>query len=293
LLEDSPNSYNSKNTCRPIKLEKKRQTNDYLETFAPVAKFKSIRTLAALKALLKLEAYQDDVPTAFLRGELEEGVWMEQPEGYEGDSKEIIFKLLKTLYGLKQSPREWFKVMKRFLLSLEFTQCQADPCIYYKPGTQLFVGVYVDDIITIGKGNELSEFRQVLRKHFNITEGGPLEWYLGIFFDCKDDGSITLDQIQYLKQKLDQFEEFIGMGGVSSPIPVNYQKLLEEAKNENVVNDFPYRQMVGSLMYAMIGTRPDLAVAVSVVSKYLDKPTKTHCELVKLTNDIKIVLTNS
>jgi hypothetical protein len=90
-----------------------------------------------------------------------------------------------------------------------------------------------------------------------------------------------LDQIQYLKQKLEQFEVYIGVEGASTPIPVNYQKLLEQAKDEEIVNDFPYRQMVGSLMYAMIGTRPDLAVAVSVVSKYLDKPTKTHCELVK------------
>jgi hypothetical protein len=255
---------------------------DYSETFAPVAKFKSIRTLAALKALLKLEAYQDDVPTAFLKGELQEEVWMEQPEGYqEGNSKEFCCKLLKTLYGLKQSPREWFKVMKSFLLSLEFIQCQADPCIYYKPGNQLFVGVYVDDIITIGKGNEVKAFREKLRTHFDITEGGPLEWYLGIAFDCKCDGSVTLDQIQYLKQKLDQFESYIGIIGASTPIPGNYQKLIEQSKDEDIVKDFPYRQMVGSLMYAMIGTRPDLAVAVSVVSKFLDKPTKTHCELVK------------
>lgn len=75
---------------------------DYFETFAPVAKFKSIRTLAALNALLGLKAYQDDVPTAFLKGELEEEVWMEQPKGYEeGNPEEMFCELLKTLYGLR------------------------------------------------------------------------------------------------------------------------------------------------------------------------------------------------
>jgi hypothetical protein len=255
---------------------------DYVETFAPVAKFKSIRTLAALKALLKLEAYQDDVPTAFLRGSLKELVLMEQIPGYEeGDPTTDLCKLEKTLYGLKQSPREWFKVMRDYLFSQGLIQSNADPCIYYKHGENLYVGVYVDDIITVGKRETVENFRRNLRSHFEITEGGPLEWYLGIAFDTKEDGSVTLDQTQYLKDKLEKYNDIIGKGGASTPIPPNYQKLLVEAEGEEIVSEFPYRQMVGSLMYAMIGTRPDLAVAVSVVSKYLDKPTKTHCDMVK------------
>src|SRR6188768_1720778 len=83
---------------------------DFVETFAPVAKFKSIRVLAALAAMLKLNAFQDDIPTAFLKGNLKETIWMEQPKGYEvGNPEENKCLLQKTLYGLKQSPRSGMK----------------------------------------------------------------------------------------------------------------------------------------------------------------------------------------
>ena len=117
---------------------------DYFETFAPVAKFKSIRTLAALAAKMKLSAFQDDVPTAFLRGELKEEIWMEQPKGYEiGNIHKNKCLLQKTLYGLKQSPREWNEVIHKFLVSENFKQSQADSCIYVKRKNEnvIFVGV--------------------------------------------------------------------------------------------------------------------------------------------------------
>ena len=81
---------------------------------------------------------------------------------------------------------------------------------------------------------------------------------------------------------MQQFDSYIGTGGISRPIAMDYHKLLAEAESQELdTSNFPYRQMVGSLMYALIGTRPDLAVAVSVVSKYLDKPKPIHCELVR------------
>ena len=146
---------------------------DFVETYAPVLKFKSMRTLAAVCAHLKLTAYQDDVPSAFLQGGLKETVWMSQPEGYESNE----FCLLnKTIYGLKQSPREWNAVIQNYLVSKEFVQSKADPCIYvntekiYK--VRLIVGVYVDDIKTIVLPHHVEPFRNELRKEFSITEGG-------------------------------------------------------------------------------------------------------------------------
>ena len=258
---------------------------DFVETFAPVAKFKSIRVLAALAAMLKLNAFQDDVPTAFLKGNLKETIWMEQPKGYEiGNPAENKCLLQKTLYGLKQSPREWNEVLSNYLMSNNFIQSKADPCIFIQQNKQenIFVGIYVDDIITIGKGKFVEKFRSKIRKHFGITEGGNLEWYLGISFLQQNDYSIVLDQTQYIKQKLEEFQEFIGTGGISTPLPINYQKLLQIAEKEEIdKTNFPYRNIVGSIMYAMLGTRPDLATAVSVVSKYLDKPKPTHVKLVQ------------
>jgi len=182
-----------------------------------------------------LNAFQDDVPTAFLRGELKEEIWMEQPQGYEiGDYRKNKCLLQKTLYGLKQSPREWNAVIHKFLISENFQQTQADSCIYVKRQNEniIFLGVYVDDIISIGQGKFLENFRTKMQQKFQMTEGGILEWYLGVGFHQLSDYSIILDQSQYISQKLEEFQEFIGKGGVSTPLPINYQKFYKMRKKK-------------------------------------------------------------
>ena len=255
---------------------------DYIETFSPVSKFTSLRVLIALAAHFKYSIYQDDVPTAFLKGILKEEIWMEQPPGYKEGSDDELCYLTKTIYGLKQSPREWNAVIHEYLINRGFKQSQADPCIYISQSPLLFVGVYVDDIATAGKEEDTVNFRNDLRKEFSITQGGPLEWYLGISIQKLLDGRITLDQTLYLRQKLEEFKDFIPSGGISHPLPCNYQKLLQDAEKEELyVGNFPYRKVVGSLMYSMLGTRPDLACALSVVSQFLDKHKSTHVKLVQ------------
>jgi hypothetical protein len=257
---------------------------DFVETFAPVVKFKSIRTLVAIAASLGMKVFQDDVPVAFLRGKLKEEIWMDQPPGYQLGSAKQKLLLHKTLYGLRQSSREWNEVIHNFLLNQGFTASKADPCIYVR-GTgesMLLVGLYVDDILCAGKSlTTIDAFRQKMRTTFQMDEGGPLEWYLGMSFNTSADGTITIDQTQYIKKKLDLFAPFIGKGGSASPLPHNVQDLLEQAASSSTtVDHYPYRSMVGALMYAMLGTRPDIAAAVSVVCRYLDKPKKIHCDLV-------------
>jgi hypothetical protein len=242
-------------------------------------KFTSLRILIAIAAHFKFSIYQDDVPTAFLKGTLKEEIWMEQPPRFKEGSTGDLCYLSKTIYGLKQSPREWNLVIHEYLLNEGFNQSQADPCIYISQSPLLFVGVYVDDISTVGKEEDTDNFRNRLRKEFSITQGGPLEWYLGISIQKLSCGRITMDQALYLKQKLEEFNEFIPSGGISHPLPQNYQTLIEEStKEELYVGKFPYRKIVGSLMYAMLGTRPDLACALSVVSQFLDKYNPIHVE---------------
>ena len=127
-----------------------RYGSDYTETFAPVIMFKSVRLVAALVATLNLTAYQDDVPTAFLRGRLKEEIWMEPPPGVDGLSKGMKCKLHRTLYGLKQSPREWNEVANSYLLDQGFKATNGDPCLYIRGHghDMILVAIYVDDIIT-------------------------------------------------------------------------------------------------------------------------------------------------
>ena len=203
-----------------------RKGLDYNETWSPVVKFTSLRLLMAICARFGLESFQDDVPTAFLKGILKETIWMEQPEGYKTDDLDALCFLQKTLYGLKQSPREWNEVLQKFLVNYGFFQSIADPCIYIHSKQKeppLLVGVYVDDIVTVGLGTPAHEFREALRSYFNITAGGVLSWYLGISFNRSDDRCYWLNQSLYLKQKMEEFDEYIGQRRSSSPLPEKYQ----------------------------------------------------------------------
>ena len=266
---------------------------DFLETYAPVAKLKSIRSVTAICASKNLTMYQDDVPCAFLKTEYSSGIigeedsgWMEQPEGFSDDSNRKC-RLLKCIYGLKQSPREFNLLVHDFLTSECFTQSEADSCIYIRGSGDdvLLVAVYVDDIITAGRGINLTQFRGKLQSKFNIDpkSGGEIQWYLGLRFDTKKK-NISIDQTLYIKQKLEKYESFIGPPNLkcSAPLPSNVASIIEDAETSNVIEDtFPYRQMVGSLMYAMVGTRFDICYAVSVVSQFLQSPKKAHCDLVR------------
>jgi hypothetical protein len=207
---------------------------------------------------------------------------MEQPEGFHNGSINQYCKLFKTLYGLKQSGREWYKVMKAFFLKLGYIQSSADSCIYFRSidGKRTIVGVYVDDILTTG--NDIERFRSEMHREFGMDDGDELNWYLGIGIERHSDGSYEIQQNQYLKDKCKEYERYIDKNGYSNPLPTDFLHILERAETSKEIDtDFPYSETVGSLMYAMIGTRPDLAMALSVVCRFMQNPKKLHCDLVK------------
>ena len=255
---------------------------DYEEIFSPVAKMNSVRAIIAICAYNEWDVFQDDVPTAFLKGVLKEEVWMDQPPGFtKGNLK---CRLKKALYGLKQAPREFKQLMHKYLSSKGFKNTSADACVYCKPTAGngiILVGVYVDDILSTGTEIKyVQKFRAELIKDFKMETGGPLEFYLGIKVSKSSDGVVTLDQNEYLRQKCSKFSSFIGQGGHSSPLPHDYLKIIEKEKGQPE-SGFPYAEMVGSLMYAMVCTRPDIAMAMSVVDRYTHKPTAGSVQILK------------
>jgi hypothetical protein len=130
----------------------KLESRNYNETFVPVAKFTSIRCILALAALEDMEIHQMDVKTAFFNGELEEEIYMEQPQGFMHQGGEhLVCKLQKSLYGLKQSPRAWNQKLNAFLKSIEFMKSEADLSVYVAQvgDVKFFIVVYVDDLILV------------------------------------------------------------------------------------------------------------------------------------------------
>jgi hypothetical protein len=134
-----------------------REGIDFEETFAPVAKFPTVRIMFALAAHFDWDIEQMDVKTAFLYPEIDEEVYIKMPEGYrlfypDDENAEGVARLCKTLYGLRQSPNAWFKVLDRLFRSKGFSRSNEDPCLYISEN--LIILIFVDDIVFFAKDKE-------------------------------------------------------------------------------------------------------------------------------------------
>ncbi|MGH7240582.1 MAG: reverse transcriptase domain-containing protein, partial [Candidatus Saccharimonadales bacterium] len=257
---------------------------DYHETFAPVARFSSIRVLLALAAVFDWEIHQMDVQTAFLNGDLTEDIYMTQPEGFVVKGKEtLVCKLSKSLYGLKQASRAWNQKMDQCLLGMKFSSFYADPCVYvFRHGNVIMlVAMYVDDLLLLSNSlSRLVSLKQDLAKKFSMKDMGEAHFILGIEITRdRSSRTLSLSQKAYIKKVVERFN-MTNSKPVATPLdagtklstsdsPSDVQELAEMKK-------IPYRSAVGALMYAMVGTRPDIAFAVTTLSQYGSNPGLEH-----------------
>ena len=158
---------------------------DFDEIFSPVVKMSSIRVVLSLTASLDLELEQLDVKTAFLHGDLNEEIYMSQPEGFEVKGKEhMVCKLKKSLYGLKQAPRQWYKKFDSFMVSHEYKRTDADHCVYFRKftdGNFIILLLYVDDMLIAGNDSKLiGKLKERLFKSFDMKDLGPAKQMLGM-----------------------------------------------------------------------------------------------------------------
>ncbi|KAK3719576.1 hypothetical protein QZH41_006798 [Actinostola sp. cb2023] len=259
-----------------------KQGVDYDETFSPVVRFESLRTVIALSVKQELKLHQMDVTTAFLNGDLKEEVYMRQPEGFSVKGKEhLVCKLNKSLYGLKQSPRCWNYTLDEHLKSMGFVQTPSDPCIYVsdEDANPFIIAVYVDDIVLAGPSDEkIAEVKQNISERFEVKDMGELKYFLGVQV-IQEDGKVWIGQPTYTENILKKF----GMENckpVSTPVDPNFK--LTKAGADNVPhNQSDYQSVVGSLLYLSSVSRPDIAFAVSNVARYSSNPTNEHWAAVK------------
>lgn len=248
---------------------------DYNETFAPTAKFTTIRSLLALAAKLDLEIDQMDVKSAFLNGELEEEIYMECPPGFSKSVREV-WRLNKSLYGLKQAGREWYKKVKAEFEALGFTRSNADHGVFYKndDGKLVIIAIYVDDMLIFSNSTAArNATKSALSERFEMTDLGEAHWILNMELTRdRANRTLKLSQRQYIETILDRH----GMADckpVATPMVQN-QKLTKLDVPE--IDPQPYQQALGSLMYAMVGTRPDIAYTVGALSQHSATPGQEH-----------------
>lgn len=263
---------------------------DFTDAFFSVAKHSSLRALLGLVALHDLELEQLDVKTAFLHGELEEHIYMDQPEGFVSSGKEdLVCKMKKSLNGLKQSSRQWFKRFDSFMSSHGFSRCLYDSCVYSRRcGNQSFVYllIYVDDMLVAAKNKrDIQIVKDQLNVEFGMKDLGAARKILGMEIRRNRKAStLFLSQESYIEKILKRFNMH-NAKAVSTPLAPHFQlsALLSPTTDEEkaYMSRVPYSSAVGSLMYAMICTRPDLSYAVNMVNRYISNPGKEHWRAVK------------
>jgi len=251
---------------------------DYNKTFAPIVKFVSIRCIFALAAIEDMEIHQMDVKTAFLNGDLKENIYMEQLEGFTKESEHLVCKLHKSLYELKQSPRAWNQKIDVFLKNIEFVRSDADFSVYIAQvgDVKFFIVIYVDDLILVcNNKDKLLQVKEERFRKFEMKHFGDLHFFLAMEVerDCAQ-RSLYINQIGYLKEipKRFRMEDYKTIG-----VPLDPKSKLKKNENKDVdMVKVPYQQVVGSLMYAMLCTRSDLAYPISVVSQHMANPNLEH-----------------
>ncbi len=255
---------------------------NYDETFSPTASMTSIRVLAQKAAQDNLIVHQMDVKTAYLHAPIECEIYIEQPEGYEVKSKEngkVVCKLKKSLYGLKQSGRNWNKMLHDYLCEMQFVQNPADHCVYSKvtDKEKAHIIIWVNDlIIAASNDNVLKCVKEMLKSKFKMKDLGKLTHFLGIDFE-QSDGCVKMSQCKYVQKIL---ERFLTMNCKQRATPCE-QKLDYSDDAEEMSDVTKYREAVGSLIYLATCTRPDLSFVVSRLSQYFTKPTIKQWTTVK------------
>ncbi|KAG7563712.1 Ribonuclease H-like superfamily [Arabidopsis suecica] len=253
---------------------RQEEGTDYNETFAPVVKMTTIRTLLKIASARDWELFQMDVHNAFLHGDLEEEIYMKLPPGINNTDSSKVCKLKKSLYGLKQAPRCWFAKLSNALLEFGFVTNYTDSSLftYFSGKSCLYVLVYVDDFIVGGNDSKLTtEFKRYMSECFHMKDLGPLKFFLGIEVSRGKQG-IYISQRKYT---LDIISEcgMIGAKPVSTPIEQNHTLAKEEG--EFYSDPTKYRRLVGRLVYLAI-TRPDLCYAVHLLAQFLTQPRQRH-----------------
>ena len=234
-----------------------KQGIDYDETFSPVARYDTVRTLHVVATSKGMKLKQFDVKTAFLYGELEEEVFLEQPEGFD-DGSGCVCRLKRSLYGVKQAPRCWNKRFVNFMKKAGLKDRTVDPCLCYRTheDSYLYITIYVDDGLVVGnKDGEIEVFLRLLQEEFQITIGS-LENFLGMQIKCQSDGSIFVSQEAYINQILQKFN-MVEEKSVFTPVSRK-----ESDNHKDVSGKVPYREAVGRLKYLAVATRLDIALAV-------------------------------
>ncbi|KAJ9565218.1 hypothetical protein OSB04_001184 [Centaurea solstitialis] len=248
---------------------------DFDDTFSPVVKPATIRTVLSISISRNWPIHQLDVKNAFLHGDLTETVYMRQPPGYVNSSfPDHVCRLRKALYGLKQAPRAWYHRFAVFLSSLGFLSSKTDTSLftYHRGSDTIYLLLYVDDIILTASSPSLIS---MLSSEFPMSDLGPLSFFLGIAASRSKSG-LFLSQSAFAQEILAR-ADMVSCNPCSTPADTKTKLAVD---GEPVPDPTLYRSLAGALQYLTF-TRPDIAYAVQQVCLFMHDPRIPHLNALK------------
>ena len=261
-----------------------REGVDYEATFSPVSSKDSFRVIMALVAHFDMELHQMDVKTAFLNGDLNEEVYMMQPEGFvANDSGKLVCRLKKSIYGLKQASRQWYLKFHSVVVSYGFVENKVDQCIYCKVSGRkfIFLILYVDDILLASSDlGLLHETKRLLSNNFDMKDLGEASFVLGIEIHMnRSRGLLGLSQRAYVDRILERFNMQQCKPGIA-PVCKGDKLSLSQCPHSDIekaqMKNVRYASALGSIMYAQVCTRPDIVFATGLLGRYQSNPRHDH-----------------
>jgi len=261
---------------------------DYGETFASTIKWPTLRAILAIGAFEDLEIESVDISSAFLNGDIDAEMYMKQPEGFPQGDKDLVLRLKKSIYGIKQAPRIWHDKLNSVLEEIGFKKVLSDNSlwIFIKDGVRIIIPVFVDDLTIVSKDkSSINSVITHLEKYFKLRRLGPIDFLLGVKIRRdRPKHSIHLSQKQYIVDILARYG-FSDCTPVGTPInpgtTLSEDQCPSTPEEIEEMRTIPYISAVGSLLYLAIATRPDIAYAVGLLARFNIRPGKAHWAAVK------------
>ena len=303
LADGSVDKYKARLVARGFT---QQEGKDFFEVFAPVGRHTTLRALIAHAVIQDLDIEQSDVSTAYLQSDLQEDVYLRLPEGVQAvkvsgetttrinteqltsGAKGPIVKLRKSLYGLHQSGRNWHRRFHEVLSDIGLQRSKVDPCFYTwsKGEHKLWMVIFVDDMVFTGSPHLMDQLKGELSKQLKVEHRGELRWVLGLeLIRDRQTRTANLRQSKYIEDMLTRFN-MNNCNPVGTPIDPK-QRLTSTgclgSEGEDGKDEIrrPYASLVGSLLYAAICTRPDIAFAVGECARFMAKPGQQHWGVAK------------
>lgn len=247
--------------------------DEYEEIYSPVARMTTMKALMSTACVRGWHIECMDVETAFLNGTIKSEVYIYPPDGYKVKDNKVC-KLRKALYGLRESPRDWYECYNEFMLSINFKRSDYDYCLYTGciNSEKVYLCLYVDDILICAeKENTIRKVKQLLSDRFRMKDLGKVKQYLGIDIDYKPElKRMILSQCKYIESLAEKYN-IKDSKKYETPMEQNLS-----IENGEINYDLKYRNLIGALLYVASATRPDVSYSVNFMSRFQNYYSVTH-----------------